>query len=186
MRAVAFGGAGMTKITISYRRHDSAAMTGWICERLVAYYGRDAVFRDIDNTPPGVDFRKYIAAELANTDVLLAIVGPQWTGPAPLGPTRIFQENDLVRIEVEAALKRGIPVVPVLVGGAEMPQPGDLPHELKDFSYRHAVAVDALLDFDDHVNRLIRSIDRLLKSKAAVTEEPITDAASVNITKKDD
>jgi hypothetical protein len=161
----------MAKISISYRRRDSDAITGRIFDRLVAHYGADAVFRDIDNIPPGIDFRKYISSALESTDILLAIVGPQWAGKVD-GRTRIQEVTDLVRIEIEAALRKDIPVVPVLVGAANMPDPGELPDGLKDFAFRNAVKVDALEDFEDHVKRLIRSLDRVLEAQA-VAREPI-------------
>jgi len=155
----------MSKISISYRRRDSDAITGRIFDRLVAHYGPEAVFRDIDNIPPGVDFRRYIGEALDSTDVLLAIVGPQWLGKAE-GRARITEATDLVRIEIEAALKKDIPVVPVLVGNATMPEASELPDGLKDFVFRNAVKIDALEDFDDHIRRLIRNLDRLLGTAA--------------------
>src|SRR5579862_4142544 len=160
-----FGSWIMTKISISYRRKDSDAITGRIFDRLVAHYGTDAVFRDIDNIPPGYDFRKYISSALESTDILLAIVGPQWTGKTE-GRTRIHEVTDLVRIEIEAALRKDIPVVPLLVGNATMPDPSELPEGVKDFAFRNAVKVDALEDFDDHIKRLIRALDRLLHDPA--------------------
>jgi len=153
----------MTKITVSYRRKDSDAITGRIFDRLVAHYGADAVFRDIDNIPPGIDFRRHINSALDATDVLLAIVGPNWKGKTEQS-TRIGEVTDLVRLEIEAALRKNIPVIPVLVGGASMPGADELPDGLKDFAFRHAVKVDALEDFDDHIRRLIRSLDRLVKT----------------------
>ena len=92
----------MTKITVSYRRKDSDAITGRIFDRLVAHYGADAVFRDIDNIPPGIDFRRHINSALDATDVLLAIVGPNWKGKTEQS-TRIGEVTDLVRLEIEAA-----------------------------------------------------------------------------------
>jgi TIR domain len=160
----------MTKISISYRRKDSDAITGRIFDRLVAHYGAGAVFRDIDNIPPGYDFRKYISSALESTDILLAIVGPQWTGKTE-GRTRIHEATDLVRIEIEAALRKDIPVVPLLVGNALMPDPSELPDGLKDFAFRNAVKVDALEDFDDHVKRLIRNLDRLLETSGHAQEK---------------
>src|SRR5215469_7600387 len=94
------GTGSMVKIVISYRRRDTEAITGRIFDRLVANYGRDAVFRDIDNIPPGIDFRAHITDALAQCDILLAIVGRQWTGRSGrAGHARIDDENDLVRIE---------------------------------------------------------------------------------------
>jgi hypothetical protein len=151
----------MPKITISYRRDDSGVIAGRIFDRLVAHYGSDTVFRDIDNIPPGIDYRKYIESALQTTNVVLAIVGPHWVGQSPGGGVRIHDRTDLVRIEVATALRRDIPVIPVLVGNATMPRPDELPDELQDLPYRNAVKVDGLEDFDDHVKRLIRSLDRL-------------------------
>ena len=154
----------MAKITISYRREDSGIIVGRIFDRLVAHYGADTVFRDIDNIPPGINFRDYINEALSTTDILLAVIGPDWAGKTPDGGTRITEPTDLVRIEVEVALRKRIPVVPVLVAKATMPNPSELPEALQDFAYRNAIKVDAFEDFDDHVRRLTRSLDRLLQS----------------------
>ena len=167
----------MAKITISYRRDDSGVIAGRIFDRLITYYGVDTVFRDIDNIPPGMDYRKYINQAIESTDILLAIVGPQWAGKGPDGRGRIHQANDLVRIEVEAALLKDIPVIPVLVASATMPQPEELPDGLQDFAFRNAVKVDALEDFDDHVKRLIRSLDRLLQAAAEAERQRLGGSA---------
>jgi uncharacterized protein (TIGR02594 family) len=92
-------------------------------------------------------------------------VGPNWRGATPEGRTRIDEDNDQVRIEVETALKKGIPVIPVLVGRSEIPSPAQLPDSLKQFSYRNAVRIDPGQDFDHHVDRLIRETDSILKGK---------------------
>lgn len=100
----------MPKITVSYRRDDTEAITGRIFDRLVAHYGNSAAFRDIDNIPPGVDFRKHIDEALQATDVPIAVVGRRWMGSAKPGNVRIHDDADPVRIEAETALKRGIAV----------------------------------------------------------------------------
>src|SRR5262245_34462816 len=112
----------MPKIAISYRRTDTDA-TGRIYDRLVQRYGRETVFRDIDRIRLGVDFRIAVNEALNDTDVLLAIVGPNWRGLSEDGGSRINEVNDLVRIEIETALKRDIPIIPVLIGGSIMPKP---------------------------------------------------------------
>ncbi len=107
----------MPKIAISYRRADSEAMTGRIFDRLIAHYGKEAIFRDIDDIPPGIDFRVHINQTLLKTHILLAIVGPQWLGMASDGGAdRIQEESDPVRVEVETALRRRVPLIPVLIG----------------------------------------------------------------------
>jgi len=153
----------MSKISISYRRADSEAMTGRIFDRLATRYGKEEIFRDIDNIPPGTDFRVHINEMLRKTNVLLSIIGPGWLGASGAGGLeRIQQESDAVRVEIETALRRRTPLIPVLIGNATMPSSDQLPPSLKDFSFRSAVRVDAGQDFDHHMDRLIRSIDVIL------------------------
>ena len=152
----------MPKITISYRRADSDAIAGRIRDRLAGHYGEASVFMDIDNIPFGIDFREHIKTELAQTDVLVAVVGPKWLGrPGEGGRMRIAEESDPVRIEIETALQRGIPVVPVLVHGATIPSTGELPDSIKSFAFYNAAEVDTGRDFHPHMDRLIRSMDRV-------------------------
>ena len=155
----------MPKIVISYRRRDSEAMTGRIFDRLVAHYGRDAVFQDIDNIPPGIDFRTHITDALNQSEILLAIVGRNWVGRSGrAGRARIDDDDDLVRIEVEIALRRGIPIIPVLPGHTRMPSADRVPESLKEFVYRQAVRVDPGRDFEHHIDRLRHEIDGILDS----------------------
>src|SRR5262249_43554121 len=139
----------MPRITISYRRDDSLDITGRIFDRLAAHFGRDAVFRDIDSIPPGVDFRRHIDEVLGQSDIILAIVGPRWIGPGAR-QRRLASAADPVRVEVETALRVNKPLIPVLVLHAAMPQPDDLPDTLRDFAFRNAVQVDSGQDFETH------------------------------------
>jgi TPR repeat protein len=164
----------MPHITISYRRDDSGVITGRIFDRLVAQYGRDAIFRDIDDVPAGVDFRTHISQVLDETDVVLAIIGPRWFGTRG-GRIRLSNEADPVRVEIEAALRQGVPLVPVLVMRGVMPQASQLPDSLRDFAFRNAVRVDDGQDFDVHMGRLVRALDRLVDRSD--TAPPIEDSS---------
>jgi len=155
----------MPKIILSYRRSDSDAIAGRIRDKLVSHYGDESVFMDIDSIPFGLDFREHVKTALSENDILIAVIGPKWVGPDADGRARINEETDPVRIEVETALKRDIPVVPVLVGGASMPSPSLLPTGLQDLPFRNAAQIDAGRDFHQHMERLIRSMDRILKLK---------------------
>jgi hypothetical protein len=147
---------------ISYRRSDSGAITGRIFDRLVARYGTGAVFRDIDSIPYGVDFRKHVSTALDASDIVLAVVGPQWVGRQADG-NRIDDDTDTVRLEVETALRKSVPLIPVLVLGAVMPGPDELPESLRDFAYRNAIHIDAGQDFDMHMARLGQAVDGVLR-----------------------
>jgi hypothetical protein len=156
----------VSHIAISYRRADSDAMAGRIKDELARHFGETSVFIDIDSIPFGTDFREHIRKTLAGNDILVAVIGPKWLGPKEAGQFRIAEENDPVRMELETALNGGRTVIPVLVGGAEMPKASDLPDTLKDFSYRNAAQVDAGRDFHPHMDRLIRAMDALLAEKS--------------------
>src|SRR5438132_9014063 len=155
----------MSRIMISYRREDSGLVTGRIFDRLVATYGRDAVFRDIDNIPYGVDFRAHVNEVLGTSDIIVAVIGPRWFGPKPW-QNRFNNRTDPVRIEIEAALRKNTPLIPVLVLGAPMPSARSLPDSMKEFAYRNAVEIGSDRDFDIHISRLTRAIDRLIEAPA--------------------
>jgi hypothetical protein len=168
----------MPKLIISYRRSDSDAMAGRIRDNLAAYYGHDSVFIDVDDIPFGTDFREYIRKAFGDHDLMIAVVGPKWLGPRKGGRTRIHEEADPVRVEIEMALQQNMPIVPVLVNNARMPKPEDLPPSMKDFSFRNAAEVESGRDFRQHMDRLIRSIDQILGLKPRSPGQPRRPAAA--------
>ena len=155
----------MPAILISYRRADAAAIVGRMYDRLVARYGVESVFLDISDIPHAVDFRYHVSEEMRKCDVILAIVGPLWRGGTG-NESRINAEDDPVRVEIEIALEHHLSIIPVLVDGAAMPGPTELPVSLRPFAYLNAATVQSGLDFHAHVDRLVASIDQILGPKA--------------------
>lgn len=155
----------MSKVLISYRRSDSAAMTGRIFDRLVTKYGDKSIFMDVDNIPFGTDFRTHIKDALLQSDLMLVVIGQHWLGRGEGTETRISDETDPVRVEVESALKGKITLIPLLVDGAQMPKAAELPESLRQLAYLNAAPVDSGRDFHAHIERLIRSIDQILEQK---------------------
>jgi hypothetical protein len=158
-------GAQTPKIIVSYRRTDSA-MAGRIFDRLVQRFGKKSLFIDIDNIPFGGDFRKHIDDALKSSDLLIALVGPKWGGGEGKD-AKITREADPVRVEIETALKQSVPVLPVLLDEAKMPEPSDLPESIREFAYRNAAEVESGRDFDIHVDRLIKAVEQILGTKLA-------------------
>jgi hypothetical protein len=156
----------MSKIVVSYRRSDSQAIAGRIVDRLIAQFGEQSVFMDVDNIPFGIDFRQHIQSALSQAAVLVAVVGPDWMGAGPDGGSRIQEEDDPVRVEIETALRQEMLVIPVLVDGASMPKAAALPDSLKSFAFLNAAPVDVGRDFRPHVDRLIQSIDEVVARKS--------------------
>jgi formylglycine-generating enzyme required for sulfatase activity len=169
----------MARIFISYRRDDSAGMAGRLYDRLEAGFGRDNIFMDIDAIPLGVDFRDYLQSAVGQCDVLLAVIGRNWFGRTAEGVRRLDDPKDFVRIEIEAALVRGIPVIPVLIDKVPMPAESELPSSVASLAYRNAIMVDHGRDFHGHVDRLIRGIEWLVQRGATPTPKPVAPRPAV-------
>lgn len=131
----------MPGIFISYRREDASASAGRIYDHLVSRFGRDAVFMDVDGIEPGMDFHEVLNERVAECDVLLAVIGPDWLKADASGRRRIDSPNDFVQIEVSAGLERNIRVIPILVDGAAMPDAAELPERLAALARRNALEI---------------------------------------------
>jgi hypothetical protein len=151
--------AGTDSIFISYRRQDSADVTGRIYDRLIQRFDRKQVFKDVDSIPLGVDFRAHLGDVVGRCNLLLAIIGPQWLNVGGPNGRRLDDAGDFVRIEIEAALARNIPVIPLLVGGAELPSERDLPPSLAAITFRNGIAVRPDPDFHRDMDRLIAGLE---------------------------
>src|SRR6187455_2074913 len=128
----------MTTVFVSYRREDTAGEARALFNELSTKLGKESVFMDVDNIALGRDFRHVLQEHLAACDLLLVIVGRGWVEAKDAsGRNRLEQPNDFVRLEIETALKRNIPVTPVLVQGAQMPTVDQLPEDVRDFAYRN-------------------------------------------------
>ncbi len=166
----------MPKLFISYRRQDSADATGRLYDRLKNHFDQENVFMDVDGIPLAADFRQRLRDAVSQCDVLLAIIGDRWLdirfdeGPQQ-GKRRLDDPLDFVGNEIKTALLLGVPVVPVLVGGARMPGDAELPVDLKELAYRNAAEVRSGLDFHTHADRLIRRLEELLKKKRELRAE---------------
>src|SRR6187401_953727 len=118
------------QIFISYRRDDAAGYARAINDELARSFGAERVFIDVDDINAGQPFSEVIQRSVADSAVLLALIGKRWYGDREGAPPRIGEAGDFVRQEVAAALANGIRVIPVLLDGAAVPDPQRLPPEL--------------------------------------------------------
>jgi hypothetical protein len=163
----------MAQVIISYRREDTGWITGRIFDRLEAHFGKNSVFMDVDAIPEGVDFRQHIKTSLVQCDALIAIIGPKWIGDRAAGRARIWDENDWVRIEIETALAKAVPIIPVLIDRTHLPTPNELPESLRQLVFIQAAQMDTQRDFNTHIERLIRRLDQLAGSSPAAAENAV-------------
>ncbi len=122
----------MAKILVSHA-HADAALAARVHARLAAAYGDDGVFSDVADVPSTVG-APGVAGRVSGLDAVVAVVGPGWQA-------QVAEDRDLVA-ELEAALRRGIPLVPVLAEGTVLPRPEQLPEALRSLPARPAVPVD--------------------------------------------
>jgi len=155
----------MRAIFISYRRDDAEGQAGRLFDDLTKHFGDDAVFMDVAAIEPGRDFRRVIDEQVASCGVLLAIIGKNWlTTKNESGARRLDDPMDFVRLETASALKRDIPVVPVLVHAAVMPRAEDLPDDLKELAFRNGVELTHAR-WDSDVQVLVKALGPYVQVK---------------------
>ena len=159
MSAAAGGG-----VFISYRRQESSGLAGRLYDRLAARLGDDQVFMDVDTIAPGLDFAEVITQALSTCQVLLAVIGPHWVSATDEdGRRRLDDPDDIVRMEIQAALERNIRVIPILIDGAVMPRRQELPGQLASLSRRNALSLRHE-SFRVDADRLLEAIEPILRS----------------------
>ena len=149
----------MSGIFLSYRRDDTSGYAGRLYDRLVARFGADSIFRDIDALSPGVDFVEAIETAVASCRAVVVLIGREWLRvTTPDGRRRLDDPDDFVRLEIAAALERGIRIIPVLVEEATMPATAELPAPIARLGRFNALEIsDTRWDYD--VGRLIDVLD---------------------------
>lgn len=147
-------------IFISYRRDDTSSATAHLADTLAARFGSSEVFRDIQTIEAGDDFRTALNAAVQSAQVMLVVIGRSWFGVRESSSRpRLFETDDYVRMEVEAALAQEIPVIPILVEGARMPADRDLPESVRPLTYRQALEIsDSRWSYD--TERLVEQLVR--------------------------
>jgi thioredoxin len=149
-------------IFLSYRREDAAPYARLLQFQLSERLPNARVFIDLDSIEAGLDFAEVIREAVDSCAVLIALIGRQWaTLTDEEGRRRLDNRDDLVRFEVQAALERGVRVIPVLVDGARPPRQQQLPPELQKLARLNALELSyGRYEYD--ADRLLNLIQRVL------------------------
>jgi TIR domain len=132
----------MGKIFVNYRRDDSAPHALSIAQYLERRFGAHNVFIDIDRMRAGQNFHEVLQQRLSLCDVMLTIIGPSWRDARDeAGRRRLDDPEDWVRLEISKAFANDVTVIPVLVGGATLPKPADLPEDIRPLVQRQLVTI---------------------------------------------
>jgi hypothetical protein len=176
----------MPLLFLSYRRNDTGPIAARIHEELERQFGRASIFMDVEEIPGGKPWRKQIDDALNDCHALIVLIGSRW-----LEGRRLDAPDDLVRWEIEQALARAIPILPILVDKARMPVENQLPKSLSALVKQQGLPVDGDRTFSDTMARVIEDLRTLIGTKIsprlllhdealklqAILNEPVADLA---------
>ena len=164
----------MSLIFVSYRRQDTQSATGRLCDKLQMRFSVDQVFHDIESIEPGSRFPAIIASKIAESSIVLVIIGRHWLDSAgDDGRSRLFEPDDYLRLEIATALQRDIPVIPVLVEGAVMPPASALPEPIAALAALQAIEItEQRWQYDSDL--LVKKIERFVAPEGMSTVEDAT------------
>ena len=156
-------------VFLCYRREDTQYAAGRLQDRLVEAYGAERVFMDIDSVPLGADYVDYVGEQVASCCAVIVMIGQDWLkAKGKRRGRRLDAPDDLVRVEIAAALKQRIPVIPVLVDDASMPLAEELPEDIRLLTRRNGIALSHTRWRTD-VQRLLTDLDKAMRvSEAAL------------------
>lgn len=153
------------KIFLNYRREDSSGHTGRISDRLIAHFGKDNVFFDIDTIPSGKDFVQVIDEAIQSCDVFICTIGRYWLEAKNNdGSRRLENPNDFVRHEIATALQKRIRIIPILVHSARVPTKSELPNEIADIVNLNMIEINDQR-FNADTEHLIKEIEEAIKEE---------------------
>jgi hypothetical protein len=161
------------RVFISYRRSDTEMAAVRLREAIARRFGDQQTLRDKEDISAGLDWLNEIQRAIGSDAVVLALIGPAWlTASDSKGRRRIDNSEDANRVELEAAMSKGLRVVPVLVQGASMPDASELPDALRPLARRHALKLRDD-DWNSDVQRLYSALEDA--GLVAIGSTPSTD-----------
>lgn len=153
----------MPGVFISYRRIDSAGFAGRLFDHLSRTFGRNRVFMDNEGSiERGADFPAVIEQAVQASDAMIVVIGRQWLTCVDVeGQQRLSKPDDWVRNEIALALRRDILLLPVLVDGAAMPSPEQLPENLHHLARKQASEITSTR-WDYDVGQVVKTLERTM------------------------
>ncbi len=143
-------------IFISYRRDDSLYQTERLAVELKRLLPEVEIFYDRNSIASGADFDVRIKDSVDSCDVMLVVIGDKWLNApdSKTGSRRIDNPKDIVRLEVSTGLKRGIRVIPIMLDGAQLPTPEELPKNIRKLVRRNCEVIE-FRTFDFDIQRIV-------------------------------
>lgn len=126
-----FVGDHVGGVFINYRTGDGEFAATLITRVLSSRFGAERVFLASRSIRPGEDFAKKILERLAQSDVLLAIIGSRWQFVTERQRRRELEApDDWVHREIAEAFRHGLRVIPVFLDHAVALTEAELPADI--------------------------------------------------------
>ena len=168
----------MAEVFINYRTGDGDEAAEFLASRLSDRFGKEHVFKASRSIQPGESFPKALIHAAQKSNVLLAVMGPDW-GTAP----QLREEADWVRTEILAAQTCGTRVIPVIKGRkTDRLARASLPPELMWLADVHSLRLDMHESTDDlaRIGDLLADLVPTLKAADRTANEPAASGATDN------
>lgn len=149
-------------IFVCYRRGGDDGRVYRLADRLKAAFGAGRIFLDVTSIPAGESFLQMIQRRVDASAIMVVVIDREWLDARDeRGRRRLDRHNDILRLELAAALRQKIRVLPVLIGGASMPSEDEMPADIASLARWNAVN---LTDdsWDEGINRVTSVIDQTL------------------------
>ena len=121
----------MPGVFVSYRRTNARGQAERLYRWLDRHFG-GSVYKDTEGLSGGDDYGAVLRVAVAESDVLLAVIGRGWSEVTDEeGRRRLDEPGDLVAVEIATAFEHGVEVLAVLLPGAAMPLREELPAHIQ-------------------------------------------------------
>ncbi|GAB2974462.1 FxSxx-COOH system tetratricopeptide repeat protein [Saccharothrix stipae] len=120
----------MGGVFVNYRGADSHSYGAMVYAHLSHRFGAELVLFDAESVPAGEDPVQELLRRVRSADVVLAVIGREWTTARGAHGRAIDDPDDRVRRELVAAFAADVRVIPVLTDGAALPTASDLPSDI--------------------------------------------------------
>jgi hypothetical protein len=162
----------MAGVFISYRRTDGGGWAGRLNDHLALRFGSNVVWQDVEKLKIGKDYLPQILETIEASDAVLIVIGPHWLKE---GRKKLRNAKDVLRIEIERALRSRAAVIPTLVGEAEMPPAAALPRAIAGLVDRQGITLSDA-DWARSMQILFEKLRDIVRSSG--TTEPLGDLHS--------
>lgn len=150
------------RIFLCYRHDESVGVVLRTRDALENAFERDLQFVGFDTALAGKNFADSVSAEVRASAALFVFISPEWShAEYDDGISRSMTPQNGTRVAIVTALENEIPVVPILLNGARVPNPDTLPEDMRPMTYRNAIVLGSGESLNEGLEHLCRLVEQM-------------------------